>query len=42
MAEKTDTVEDEAEKGLEGREKASAAIFAEPGMWKISLVNLEI
>ena len=29
------------ELGLEGRERASATMFLEPGMWTIALVNSE-
>ena len=42
MVEKTGTAESEAETGLEGQDRASATKFSEPGMWTISLVNLEI
>ena len=41
-AERTGTAETGAELGLEGRERASATMFYEPGTWTISLVNLEM
>ena len=40
--EKTGMVEVEVGTGLKGQERASATTFLEPGMWTISLVNLEM
>ena len=42
IVKKTGLVVGEAEAGLEGQDRASATTFLEPGMWTISLVNLEI
>ena len=39
MAEKTGTAKADMETKLEGRDKASATTFLEPGTWTISLVN---
>ena len=39
MAEKTGTLESEAETELEGQDRASATTFLEPEMWTISPVN---
>ena len=41
-AEKTGTAEAEVVTGLKGRERVSTTTFLEPGMWTISLVNLEM
>ena len=41
-AEKTSKAEVEVGTGLKGRERASATMFSEPGMWTISLVNSEM
>ena len=38
-AEKTDKAEGEARTWLNGRERASANTFLEPGRWTISLLN---